>query len=141
MKTIDDYIDLAIAKRNYKSDRQLGVALGFKSNTVNQWRTKRAWPSDEAMVRLADLCFEEKEQALLDLNIWRTQGKAREYYKHISEQLQKMAVVFLLIVSVFLPAQVKADEQTMYNTSTDLPLYILCDKLDIWCGGPIAHIL
>ena len=53
--TIDDYIDLAIANQKFTSERELGRALGFKGNPVNHWRTKRAWPADPTMIRLAHL--------------------------------------------------------------------------------------
>ena len=69
--TIDDYIDLAIARQNFTSERELGRALGFKGNPVNHWRTKRAWPADPTMVGLARMAGVDAIWALIELNIWR----------------------------------------------------------------------
>lgn len=74
--TIDDYIDLAIANQRFKSERELGRALGFKGNPVNHWRTRRTWPADATMLRLAELARVDPVWALMDLNVWRSQSDA-----------------------------------------------------------------
>lgn len=88
--TIDDYIDLAIAKQNFTSERELGRALGFKGNPVNHWRTKRAWPADPTMVRLAHLAGVDPIWALIELNIWRSRTTAvRNEYAALRSLVEK----------------------------------------------------
>ena len=79
--TIDDYIDLAMSRRGFGSDRELGRALGFKGNPVNHWRTRRAWPADQTMVRLAQMAGVDPVWALVELNVWRAPtGAVRDEY-------------------------------------------------------------
>ncbi len=88
--TIDDYIDLAMANRKFSSDRELGRALGFKGNPVNHWRTKRAWPADPTMIRLAQLAGVDPIWALVELNIWRSQStEARKAYQMLQRLLER----------------------------------------------------
>ncbi len=71
MRNIDTYCDEAIKHNGLKSDSELARKLGFTSPAVSNFRTKRAWPSDQVMVRLADLAGIPAEEALLELKIWR----------------------------------------------------------------------
>jgi hypothetical protein len=85
--TIDDYIDLAMANRRFSSERAFGRALGFKGNAVNHWRSKRAWPADATMIRLARMAGVDEVWALIELNIWRAQStEVRAQY----EALQRL---------------------------------------------------
>lgn len=90
MKTIDDYIDLAKKVNNFKSDSELDRAIKASGRTVSTWRTKRAWPSDEKMIVLAELAKVSPEIALLDLGIWRSEGQAAAFYTHMRELLEQM---------------------------------------------------
>ena len=69
--TIDDYIDLAMSRQGFASERALGRALGFKGNPVNHWRSKRAWPADGTMIGLARMAGVDTVWALVELNVWR----------------------------------------------------------------------
>ena len=88
--TIDDYIDLAIAKQKFASERELGRALGFKGNPVNHWRTRRAWPADPTMIRLARMAGVDEIWALIELNVWRSQTTAvRDRYTALQQLVEK----------------------------------------------------
>jgi transcriptional regulator with XRE-family HTH domain len=67
MRTVDTYIAAALELQGIPSDRQLAVRLGLSQQTVNHWRTKRTWPSDETMVKLAELAQMDIAQAPLRL--------------------------------------------------------------------------
>ncbi len=89
--TIDDYIDLAMSRKGFGSDRELGRALGFKGNPVNHWRSKRAWPADQTMIRLAQMAGVDPVWALVELNIWRSPpGDARTGYETLRSMLERM---------------------------------------------------
>ena len=94
---IDRYCDLAIKRNKIRSDRDLAAALGFTGPSVSNWRTKRAWPSDETMLKLADLAGIEPEQALLDLNLWRSfDTPAFAVYERLAKKIAGTAAAALL---------------------------------------------
>ncbi|WP_417460689.1 hypothetical protein [Kordiimonas sp.] len=72
MHSIDHYVDRALAKKRFKSDRQLSTALGLSLAAVGSWRTRRAIPSEESMVKLAEFAGMDAEIALLELGWWRS---------------------------------------------------------------------
>ena len=71
MLTVDEYLDKAAHNLGVKSDSQLAKHLGVNRSMISQIRTKRAWPSDATMIKIAHLADEDEEEALLSLNIWR----------------------------------------------------------------------
>lgn len=118
MIDIDFYLDTAKRNRSIKSDAELSRSIGFKSNAVTFFRTRKSFPSDQTMIRIAELAGIDKGQALLDLNIWRTDGETRSAYmsmaailaqhaRHISASI--LAGLFVLFLS-YSPAH--ACEQT-----------------------------
>ena len=87
MITIDDYINAAREMRGFLSDNQLSKALGFKSSAVNHWRTKRAWPGDDTMIRLAEMAGIDPDLALIHLNAWRSRGEAKSRYSGLADRM------------------------------------------------------
>lgn len=102
MLTIDDYIDRAVSAQKFSSERALSKALGMAPQSVSQWRVKRAWPADDAMVKLAELGNMDPEQALLDLNRWRCKSiMASEIYARLAKRISGAAAAIMLAVIVF----------------------------------------
>ena len=90
MLTIDDYIDRAKSIQNMGSDNKLAKELGISSPSLNQYRSKRSWPSDATMIKLADLCDLDRGQALMFLNIWRSKDQtAKNQYEEMANDYQK----------------------------------------------------
>lgn len=99
MRTIDWYVDKARDHAGIRSDRGVGIALGGAPQLVSHWRTKRAWPSDETMLKLADLAGEDPESALLDLAIWRTYDTpAGKIYQKMANKLKTAAAAFVIAI-------------------------------------------
>ncbi len=97
MRTIDIYCDEAIYRNNLKSDAGLSRALNYKGNTVSNFRTKRTWPSDATMIKLAELAGIPAEEAILDLGIWRaTTPDVTHAYEILIERLSKSAAIILI---------------------------------------------
>ncbi len=99
---IDDYVDAALKAGDFPSERQLSIFLGFGPDAICTYRTKRAWPSDDTMIRLAEIAGADPEQALLDLNLWRaTSGRVKATYARIAAKLsdvsRRMAQVLVLV--------------------------------------------
>lgn len=92
---IDDYLDAAKEVNNFKSDRKLCEAIGLKPTAITQWRTRRAWPTDTAMIRISELANVDPAEGLIDLNIWRSDGEASSIYTRMRKALH-VAVIFLV---------------------------------------------
>ena len=86
MLTVDEYCDKAKKRNDIKSDRKLAEALSIAHTSLNQYRTKRAWPSDNTMIKLAKLAGLDPTQSLLYLSAWRTTGEALELYKELADE-------------------------------------------------------
>lgn len=98
--TIDDLCDAAIQAAQLSGDNDLGRALNFKSNRVTSWRTRRAHPSDEAVVKVAILAGVDPRQALMNLQIWRNENDPEvvKCYEAIREVIRKTAAVFVIAI-------------------------------------------
>lgn len=118
MLSIDQYLDLAKERQGFRSDNAINKALGFAGNSVNYWRQKKTWPSDERMIALADLAGIDPEIALLDLNIWRAAGKTKTIYLHMRNTLFPA-----LFVALFSIEQVRNIGASIINT-----LYIMLNS-------------
>lgn len=97
MLTIDDYIDRAKSANGLKADMALGRLLGVSHGTISQMRTKRIWPGDDLMVRIAEAANMDPEQALIDLNIWRNEGPARAIYERMARAAAAACLALFLI--------------------------------------------
>jgi len=111
MRSIDDYIDTAKQRAGLTSDRKLDLALGHTGQSVSHWRTKRAWPTDEKMVKLAELAGVDPEEALLDLSVWRTEGEARAVYERLARRISGTAagIAAALLAGSLYVTDVKAE--------------------------------
>jgi len=126
MHTIDEYCDKARNLNGFSSDRQLDRALGFKGQPTSQWRTKRAWPADETMIKLAELADEDPGIALLELNSWRTEGPAKLGYLRILEKYVAMLVLPLFMLTFSFSADTN---KTAISQPDNIHKYTLCDKI------------
>ena len=137
MRTYHDYLAAIRARHpDLKSDPRLAVALGLKQTAPFFWRHGRAFPSDDNMIKLADLAGVNPEEALADLNVWRAQSsETRELYSRIAAKIKSsMAQVLIFgvtsaLVAVSSPASA---EQTPHESTLHFPTYTLCDFALLW---------
>lgn len=87
MRQIDDYLELALTRNKIPSDNQLSKTLQVHHSSVGFWRSRRSWPSDEVMLRIADLAGIPRTVALMELNYWRSGPEVQTTYKTILEEL------------------------------------------------------
>jgi transcriptional regulator with XRE-family HTH domain len=115
MRTIDMYCDEAIARNGFKSDSELARKLGFTSPAVSNFRTKRAWPSDEVMVKLAAFAGIPADEALLELAVWRTHDTiaGEVYAKLLARIAQAACLAFILL---FTSQNAQANQPIMSDT-------------------------
>ncbi len=97
MKTVADYVQIAMEKHSIKSEGQLSLSLGLSRVSVNTWMTGRSFPNDQTMIKLAEMCDISKEQALLELSYWRADGEVKTTYKSILDKMKSAACVLGLL--------------------------------------------
>ena len=116
MLTIDDYLDLARKRQGLSSNRKLAFALDLNPSSLSQFHTRRAWPADHTMLKLADLAGLDRQQALIDLNFWRaTSPEVREQYSALADLVsaaRRGAAVVLVLLGALLPypSETKAEQ-------------------------------
>lgn len=99
MRTVDDYCDIAKTRHNIRSDAELARKMNLTHSMVSMWRTKRSWPSDSAMIRLAELANVNEGEALIELNIWKNlDTPAFRPYEALLKIVQKTAAIVALII-------------------------------------------
>lgn len=123
MRTLTWYLDTARARLNATSDAQLSYAIDMERAAASQYRRGIAFPSEDAMIRLAVLCRVSPEEALCELHVWRAE-KA-----HSSERasLYKKLLAKAVAGSVALLALAPALEGQRQNASASAfpQLYIM----------------
>ncbi len=129
MRTLDFYIKKAMEKQGLKSRRQLCIVLGTSHNAINAY-DRGSFPSDDTMLKLAELAGIDAMTALTDLHIMRSNGPARNIYIKMAQTLERAAhfvvmfIAFLLISSSGHAAQ-NVNKVTDYDNASQMPKYIL----------------
>jgi hypothetical protein len=108
METIDDYLNAAITRQHFTSDRELSARLGLAAVAVSNYRTKRCWPAEETMATLAELAGLDARLALLHLATWRAKSsRIRELYSSLARRASS-AVIIAAVACGLLPAPAQA---------------------------------
>ncbi len=126
MKDIKFYIDLAIEKHSIKSDRKLSAQLELSPMAVQRWRKGFSLPSDDTMVKLAEMCGISKEQALLELSYWRSEGEAKSTYKMLLKKLSATAACAAMTLVLSTSPAHAADGAS--SNITESIVYIMLNK-------------
>ena len=97
-RTIDTYINDAKRALGLKSDRELDRWLGFKGPAVSAWRTRRAWPADDTMIRVAEAGGNDPRLAVCYLHQWSAATpKVRAVYRAIADAVAKTAAALAML--------------------------------------------
>ena len=132
MRDMDFYIEKAQLNSNYKSDRMLSLALGKNPNLINYYKRKGVLPSDETMLKLAEIAGVDAWIALLDLNMLRTSGETRSQYADIMKKIESVALAVLVTATLGFSAS-PAIAKTA--TSKSVTMYIMeNDSYTSSCG-------
>lgn len=75
-----------------KSERALCGLLGLNSIAITSYR-RGTLPTDETMEKLARIAGIDPQLALLDLNIWRTEGPARAAYQALLQKIKAVVII------------------------------------------------
>ncbi len=94
MRNFNDYAEKAIVRFNLTGYNNLARELNLNKATVSYFRSGKALPSEVTMIKLAELAGMPKEEALIDLNLWRSKNNPE--LQKIWQRLSKMIGVSLL---------------------------------------------
>lgn len=117
-----DYLDTAKARGNFASDTKLSIAMGSSPAWAHMVRTGKMLPSDEAMLRLADLAGVSPDIALLDLSRARAvDPRVRSTWANILQRIAVAVVAALLPIGAARASVENAQEaKTPYKAAITL---------------------
>ena len=101
MKNFNDYAEKAILRYGLAGQNALAAEIGINKSAMSQLTTGKTLPSDDTMIKLAELAGLPKEEALIDLNLWRSKDKPE--VQKIWQRLSKMLGLYsyILFLSLF----------------------------------------
>ena len=105
MKSFCDYADKAIVRYNLTGYSNLARELNLNKATLSYFRNGKALPSEQTMIKLAELAGLPKEEALIDLNLWRSKNNPE--LNKIWQRLAKM-IGLLFFFYLFSPSNSNA---------------------------------
>ena len=91
MKKFSDYAEKAIKRYGLAGYNNLAREIGVMSEFRNEKKT----PSEETFLKIVELAGLPKEEALIDLNLWRSKDKPE--VQKIWQRLSKMIGCALLV--------------------------------------------
>lgn len=126
MKSFTDYAEKAIARYGLTGYNNLARELGINKASVSYLRSGKNIPSEETMIKLAELAGLPKEEALIDLNLWRSKDKPE--LQKIWQRLSKMIGCFLIVFTAVLINAKFCFASENLTSILDSNKYILCDN-------------
>jgi len=96
---LHEYIRDARAGADVKSDRELSRKLAGNPNLIQNYTRGAAWPSDDIMLKLAEMGGHDPAIALLDLNRWRAGARAASIYSEILSKIAGTAAAILVAIT------------------------------------------
>lgn len=95
MRSFTDYTEKAIVRFGLTGYNNLAREIGITKASMSMFRSGKALPSEETFLKIVELAGLPKEEALIDLNLWRSKDKPE--VQKIWQRLSKMIGCVLLI--------------------------------------------
>ena len=121
MKTFNDYAEKAIVRFGLTGYNNLAREIGITKASMSIFRAGKAYPSEETFLKIVELAGLPKEEALIDLNLWRSKDKPE--VQKIWQRLSKMIGCFIVFSMIF---NTLALNSHIVDVSTK---YILCIQI------------
>lgn len=99
MKSFNDYAEKAIKRYNLNGYNNLAKELNVDKSAVSFFRSGKSLPSESTMIKLAELAGLPKEEALIDLNLWRSKDKpeVQKIWQRLSKMIGCLAIPLLYL--------------------------------------------
>lgn len=130
MRNITDYIQLALVRKPFSSQRQLAKAMELSHpGVMSTWITRGVLPTDENMLKLAEFAGIDEKEALTDLAIWRAEAqedsKAADTWRQIQATVKKASAAVILLGALSVPLEGKANTAATLAHKDSPILYIM----------------
>lgn len=128
MRKFTDYAEKAISRYGLSGYNNLAREIGVTKCVMSQFRNEKATPSEETFLKIVELSGMPKEEALIDLNLWRSKDKPE--VQKIWQRLSKMIGCLLMVFGFSIlakSAQCQDFTTTIAAQSLDIKS-TLCDK-------------
>ena len=106
------YIEKALENSNLKNRAELCRILNIKQPSLFTLESGKTNPSEQTLLKLADLAGLPKEEAIIDLGLWR--AKNNPELKKIWTRISKMVGCLLLLIICLLPSFSYAANHNIY---------------------------
>ena len=113
---------LAIDRQKLASNNKLAKELGITSASISVLNQGKALPSEETMIKLAELAGLPKEEALIDLNLWRSRNNPE-----VQKIWQRLSKMIGLPAFLFTFSSLFAKGYTCYEIIRNIPFSIYYD--------------
>ena len=100
MKNFHDYLTLAINRHGLRGNNALAREIGINSAAMSALYNGKSLPAESTMIKLAELAGLPKEEALIDLNLWRSERQPE--IQNVWLRLSKMIKVSPAFLAAFL---------------------------------------
>lgn len=131
MRDFKNYVERAKKNQDLTSDAKLAQRINITGASLSNMINKKISPSEETLIKIADLAGISREEALLDLSIWRAKSEdVKNTWEKIRELL-KIAAMSLAIMIFFSASASATGLQQETSTTFDLKNvaeYILCQQ-------------
>lgn len=122
-----DYAEKAIVRYGLAGNNALARELGVNKSSISQMTTGKIFPAEATMIKLAELAGMPKEEALIDLNLWRSKDKPE--LQKVWQRLSKMIGAFIAfaVFSCYSINDCFASNLPQKEGLSETAYYILCD--------------
>ncbi len=126
MKNFTDYAEKAISRFGLSGYNNLAREIGVTKCVMSQFRHNKATPSDETFLKIVELAGMPKEEALIDLNLWRSKDKPelQKVWQRLSKMIGCYAAPLLFLLNIPFAAPILLSSFVIYY------VYLKARKID-----------
>lgn len=101
MKNFSDYANIAINRHGLRGNNALAKMLCITSAGMSHLNTGKTLPTESTMIKLAELAGLPKEEALIDLNLWRSEKnpEIKAIWIRLSKMISKCLIFAIFTLS------------------------------------------
>lgn len=122
MLTFAEYVEKAKENSNLKNDRQVAQQINIGAPALVGFRNERSYPSQETVLKLANLAGVSPEQALIDFNLWKTKDKPNAH--KVWQKMAKMIGCFICLSTFYSINSNSCALKSINNSIQNLPCVI-----------------
>lgn len=97
-----DYTTAAINRFGLTGNAALADELGLSKSAISHFTSGKATPSESTMIKLAELAGIPKEEALIDLNLWRSKNnpELQKVWQRVSKMIVKICLAGVICADI-----------------------------------------